>query len=96
MVIGVLQVELWIGDAVSLKDKRRVLTSIKDRLHREYNVSVAEVDRQDAHQVAVLGIAAVSNSAPHAQGVLDKILDWIRQNRQVVLNDQQTEILSGR
>lgn len=96
MVIGVLQVELLIGDAMSLKDKRRVLTSLKDRLHREHNVAVAEVDRQEAHQIAVLGIAAVSNSGAHAQGVLDRILDQIRHNRHVVVNDQQTEIISGR
>lgn len=96
MVIGVLQVELLIGDATSLKDKRRVLMSIKDRLHRDFNVSVAEVDRQEAHQIAVLGVAAVGNEGSHVQGVLDKILDQLRTNRHVVLNDQQTEIISGR
>ena len=95
MVIGVLQVELWIGDAVSLKDKRRVVKSLKDRLHREHNVSVAEIDRQEAHQVAVLGIAAVCTDGAYAQGMLDRILDQIRQTRQVVLSDQQTEIITG-
>lgn len=96
MIIGVLQVELLIGDAASLKDKRRVLMSIKDRLHRDFNVAVAEIDRQDAHQIAVLGIAAVGNEGGHVQGVMDKILDQLRANRRVVLNDQQTELFSGR
>lgn len=96
MVIGVLQVELLISEAASLKDKRRVVASLKDRLHREHNVAVAEVDRQEAHQVAVLGIAAVSNSGAHVQGMLDRILDQLRRSRQAVVNDHQTEVISGR
>lgn len=95
MVIGVLQVELVIGDAMSLKDKRRVVNSVKDKLHHDHMVAVAEVDRQEAHRVAVLGIAAVSNSAPHAQSMLDRILETLRVQRRFVLHDHQTEILSG-
>ena len=96
MVIGVLQVELLIDDAMSLKDKRRVVSSLKDRLHREHLVAVAEVDRLDAHRVAVLGIATVSNSAAHAQGTLDRIVNELRAARQFSLNDQRSEIISGR
>jgi len=95
MVIGVLQVELLIGDAQSLKDKRRVVQSLKDRLHREHMVAVAEVARNDAHQVAILGIATVSNSPPHAQGMLDRIVDQLRANGRFVLNDHAIEIISG-
>jgi len=96
MVIGVLQVELLIDDAMSLKDKRRVVSSVKDRLHREHLVAVAEVDRLEAHQVAVLGIATISNSVAHAQGTLDRIVNELRAARRFVLNDHQSEILSGR
>ena len=96
MVVGLLQVELMIGDAVSLKDKRRVVRSVKDRLHREHLVAVAEVDRLDAHQVAVLGIAAVSNSVSHVQGALDRIVEQLRGNGRFVLNDPAVEILTGR
>lgn len=95
MVIGVLQVELFIGDAQSLKDKRRVLSSIKDRLYRHHRVAIAEVDRAEAHQVGVLGIAAVSNSAPHVQGVLSRIMDELRANGRVVVSDHQIELISG-
>ena len=96
MVIGVLQVELLIGESVSLKDKRRVILGLKERLHRDHSVAVAEVDRHDAHQIAVLGIVNVSNSVPHTQSVLDKIVNQLRQGRDYVLNNQQQEILSGR
>lgn len=96
MVIGVLQVELLIGHARSLKDKRSVVAGLKDRLAREFQVAVAEVARQDSHQVAVLGIATVSSAASHAQGTLSRILDDLRLNRRAVLGEHQTEIISGR
>jgi len=95
MVIGILQIELRIGDAASLKDKRRVVSSLKDRLHREHLVAVAETDRLDAHQTAVMGIVAVSNEAPHVQGVLSRIVDQLRVNRRFDLTDHAIEILSG-
>lgn len=95
MVIGVLQIELSIDGATSLKDKRRVVLSLKDRLHREHQVSVAEVDLQDVHGTAVLGIALVSTSVPHCQSTLDRLLEKVRLGRGYVLSDHQLEILSG-
>lgn len=87
--------ELFIGDALCLKDKRRIVKSLKDRLHREHLVSIAEVDALDKHQRAVLGLAVVSNNAPYAQGVLDRIMDEIKRNPRFVVSDYQTEIISG-
>ena len=59
MVIGVLQFELRIRGSESLKDKRRVVRSVKDRLHREHMVSIAEVARQDDIAVASMALACV-------------------------------------
>lgn len=95
MVIGILQVELFIGDATNLKDKRRVLASLKDRLHRSNAVAVAEVGEMDTHQRAVLGIVTVSNAGPHARSVLDKIVADLRDSRRFVLADHRIEIMSG-
>jgi len=95
MVIGILQIELYIGDAASLKDKRRVVSSLKDRLHRDHLVAVAETDKLDKHQTAVMGIVAVSNQTPHVQGTLSRIVDQLKINRQFVLSDHAIEILSG-
>lgn len=95
MIIGILQVELFISDARSLKDKRRVVMSLKDRLGGGNALAVAEVDRLDAHQVAVLGIVTVSNAGDHVQSVLDKVLDTIRGNPRVVLTGHRREILTG-
>jgi len=95
MVIGILQVELRIEGADSLKDKRKVVASLKDRLHRGHQVSVAEVDTQDIHRTATLGMAVVSTAVPHCQSILDGILNKLRTGRGYVLVDHRVEILTG-
>ncbi len=78
MIVGVCTVELFLGDSQSLKDKRQVLHSVKDRLHSKFNLSVAEVDGQDLWQKAVLGLACVANERAHVEQVLDQALNLIR------------------
>ncbi len=95
MIVGLLQVELAIDGAQSLKDKRRVVMSLKDRLHREHQVAVAEVDHLDHHQLAMLGLAVVSNEVAHCQSILDRIVEKIRHARGCALQRHQVEILSG-
>lgn len=95
MIVGILQVELTIDWAGSLKDKRRVVSSVKQRLHREHMVSVAEVDTLDSHRVATLGITVASNSVRHVQSVLDRITNKLRHERDCVLSDQSTQILTS-
>ncbi len=95
MIIGTLQVELAIHHAASLKDKRSVVKSLKDRLHREHQVSVAEVGLLDEHRRAILGLAMVSNDLPHTQSVLDRILDKLQQAPDFELADHKKEIFTG-
>lgn len=95
MVIGVLQFELAIDQPQSLKDKRRVVTSLKDRLHREHMVSVAEIDRQDDMHTAVLGVAVVSGESAVCQRVLDHVLEKVRSHRGCYLRDHQSQVLTG-
>ena len=78
MVVGVETVELFISASQSLKDKRQVLHSLKDRLHGTYNVSVAEVDGQDLWQKAVIGLACVANESRHVMQVLEQALNMIK------------------
>jgi uncharacterized protein YlxP (DUF503 family) len=80
MVVGSLEVRLRVREARSLKDKRQVVRSIVDRLRNGFNVSVAEVDAQDKHQLAVLGIAMVSNEAFHVRTTLQKIVEILRRH----------------
>jgi len=70
MIVGVCTIELFISDSQSLKDKRQVLHSLKDRLREKFNLSVAEVDGQDLWQKAVLGMACVANEGAHVNRVL--------------------------
>jgi uncharacterized protein len=95
MVVGILQVELSIAGTESLKDKRRVVSSIKDRLHHDHQVSVAEVDSLDDRETAVLGIVMASNSVDRCQSVLDGILNELRRHREAVLADHSKQILTG-
>lgn len=78
MVVGVCTVELWIPESQSLKDKRQVLHSLKDRLRGKFNLSIAEVDGQDLWQKAVLGMACVANDGSHVEQVLEQALNVIK------------------
>ncbi len=73
--LGVLTLELRIEHAHSLKDKRQVVKSLKDRLRRKFNVSVAEIDDQELHNSAVVAVAAVSASRPFAKKILEAVED---------------------
>jgi uncharacterized protein YlxP (DUF503 family) len=71
--IGVLTLELRIEHAHSLKEKRHVVKSLKDRLRHKFNVSVAEIDDMDLHNSAVLAAVTVSPSRPFAEKVLQSV-----------------------
>jgi len=93
MTVGVLQIEIAIPDAFSLKDKRRVVKGLKDRIAHGHNVSIAEVGALDEHRRSVLGLAMVSNDARYVQGALDKLVDLVRLTPSVSLVDYQIELL---
>ena len=78
MLVGTLLVRLRIRESRTLKDKRQVLSSIKDKLTNAFNISVAEVDAQDDRQLVVLGIAMVSNEAHHLKSALGKVVEALR------------------
>ena len=78
IIVGLCTVELFISDSQSLKDKRQVLLSLKDRLRDKFNLSVAEVDGQDLWQKAVLGLACVANETRHVNQMLEQALNVIR------------------
>jgi uncharacterized protein YlxP (DUF503 family) len=93
MHVGVLQVEISIPDAMSLKDKRQVVKSLKDRIAHGHNVSIAEVGALDEHRRAILGVAMVSNDSRYVEGALSKLVDFIRMVPQLSLDDYQIELL---
>ena len=74
MPVGLLTLEIEIPDAHSLKDKRQVLRSLKDRLRRHHNVAVAELEDQKLWKHAVVGVVTLSNNAGHVQQMLQAAL----------------------
>ena len=80
MFVGTALVRLLIRESRSLKDKRQVVKSIKDRLRNQFNVAVAEVDELESRQLAVLGIATVANEAAFVRGVLQQIVEALRRH----------------
>ena len=74
MVIGCCQLELHLPACTSLKDKRRVLASLRDRLRNRHNVSFAEVEHQDLWQRARVAVVSVNTQHAHLESTLDKAL----------------------
>ena len=74
MPVGLLTLELHLPDAQSLKDKRQVLRSLKDKLRANFNVAVAELDFEDLWQRSVVGVVTVSNEEQHVEEALQKVL----------------------
>ena len=73
MPVGLLTLELHIPDAQSLKDKRQVLRSLKDRLRARFNVAVAELDHTDLWQRATIGVVSISDSRDYLDGVMRSV-----------------------
>ena len=78
MIVGSLKVRLLIREARTLKDKRRVVRSILDRMKNEFNVSAAEVDALDEYRTAVLGFAMVGWDGKAVRGALQQIAEALR------------------
>jgi uncharacterized protein YlxP (DUF503 family) len=74
MAVGLLTLELHLAEAQSLKDKRQVIRSLKDRLRAHFNVAVAELDFEDTWQRSVVGVVTLSNEEQHVAEALQKVL----------------------
>ncbi|MCC7202507.1 MAG: DUF503 domain-containing protein [Nitrospirae bacterium] len=93
MLVGLCTVELFIPDSGSLKGKRQVIKSIKDRIRQKFNVSIAEIGDQDLWQRVVFGIACVGTDKKFINGVLDKIIDLITEEHSVELLKHNIEFV---
>ncbi|MFQ5769086.1 MAG: DUF503 domain-containing protein [bacterium] len=77
MIVGVCRLELFIPESSSLKSKRFVLNSIKQRIRNKFNVSVAEVENNDKWQRTSLGISLISNERKFIDMTMGQILKMI-------------------
>jgi uncharacterized protein YlxP (DUF503 family) len=92
MVVGSLRARLLLREARTLKDKRQVVNSIKDRLRHAFNVSVAEVEAQDNRQLVVLGVAMVGAEAAFVRTSLGKIVEGLRAHPVAELLDYELDV----
>jgi uncharacterized protein YlxP (DUF503 family) len=92
MVVGSLRVRLLLREARTLKDKRQVIRSITDRLRNGFNVSVAEVEAQDKHQLVVLGVAMVGSEPYAVRQTLERIVEALRQHPIAELLGHEIEV----
>lgn len=80
MVVSMLQLAIDLPGVGSLKEKRRAIGSLKDRIRSKYKVSVAEVGANEAWHTAEIGCAVVSNSHTFGESVLHKIISFAEDN----------------
>jgi uncharacterized protein len=92
--IGVASVTLYLEASNSLKDKRKTVKGLTQRLRNTFNVSVAEIADLDDHRIATLAIVCVSNSAPHVDEMMAKAISFVERNVEMgALGEVSTEII---
>ncbi|MDR2143569.1 MAG: DUF503 domain-containing protein [Treponema sp.] len=87
MIVSMIQMIFEMPDIGSIKDKRRIVKSIKDKLERRFHLSAAEVDLQDSLAFAQIGGALVSNSRTFGETVLNKAFKMIENEIPVRIQD---------
>lgn len=87
MVVSMIQIIFEIPEADTIKEKRRIVHSIKEKLRRRFHLSAAEVDLQDSRSFAQIGGALVSNSKTFGESVLQKAFEMIEKETPVRIQD---------
>jgi hypothetical protein len=93
MIVGILTIEIHISEAHSLKEKRFILRSLKDRIRNKFNVSISEIDANDLWQRCVLGVACIANETKIINQTLDRVKNTILNTPTVELIDSRMEML---
>ena len=96
MVVGISVFELHVPAARGLKEKRKVVKSLIDRIHRRFRVSIAETDLHDKHQRAEIAIAAVALNEREGRRLMDSIRDLIDTEPAAMLTHWEPQLLEGR
>ena len=93
MVVGILQFEVLVHGSTSLKDKRRVVNALKEKIRSKFNVSIAETEDQDQWDLATFGVAMAGADARYINGAMDKLIETLGNWPEAELLDHQLEIL---
>jgi uncharacterized protein len=95
VIVGVSSFELHLPASRSLKDKRRVVKSLVDRIHQRFRVSVAETDFHDLHQRAEISVAAVTNGEGEMESLMEQIRSLVDREPEAFLTHWDPQILEG-
>lgn len=93
MYVGILEIEIRILDALTLKDKRRVVKSTMDKVRHKFNVSCGEMDHLDMINLSSLGFACVSNNYTHAENMIDKLEEFLRDDYRFEIIEIRRDII---
>ena len=95
MSIGILTLQVQLPGCKSLKEKRSRLKPLITRLHREFNVSAAELGQQDDWDLATIGCALISNESQYVFSFLQSIIHWLNKNwPDIVIVEDHIEIIT--
>lgn len=92
MVVGIVRIELHLPASRSLKDKRQVVRSLKDRIRERVQAAVAEVDHQDLWQRAALGVAVVAGDGGQVRERLQAVRSLVDHVFEAQLTDWQERL----
>ena len=87
MIVSMIQLIFEIPDVDNIKEKRRIIRSVKDKLQRRYHMSAAEIDLQDSLSFGQIGGALVSNSRVFGESVMQKAFRMIENETPVRIQD---------
>jgi uncharacterized protein YlxP (DUF503 family) len=93
MVIGILEIILYLPEAHSLKEKRQIVKSVKDKVRNRFNVAIAETDDLDLWQKARLGVCTLGNDRRQVNGRLDQVANFIERLQVASDIDFQMELM---
>jgi len=92
MAVAIVTLRLSLPGAHSLKDKRRIVKSLKDRLRQRFNVAVAEMEHHDVWQTACLDVVTVSPDGTFANSTVSKVAEYVRRDARLALVDYSIEV----
>jgi uncharacterized protein YlxP (DUF503 family) len=95
MIVGISSFELHLPSSRSLKDKRRIVKSLVDRIHQRFRVSVAETGFHDLHQRAEISLAIVTNSEGEMENLMAEIRSLVDREPEAFLTHWDPQILEG-
>ncbi len=95
MSIGYIRLKFYLPGCLSLKEKRRRLKPMLERIRREFNIAAAEIDHQDVWQTAEIGLVTLSNDPRHAERCLQTAVNWIEERfPELIIEEEALELIS--